>query len=360
MSSSESMTSSGSVRVEILRTERYILHDAIAHGGMASVHIGIVEGSFGFARIVAIKRLHKEFAASTRFVTMLIEEAHTVSRIRHLNVVPTLDVIARGDEVFVIMEYVKGASLNYLVKQTRDEGRFVDARFAVPIIAGALRGLHAAHEVVDADGRLFNIVHCDVSPQNILVGVGGLPRLIDFGVASARGNIEGVRADEFKGKLAYAAPEQLTGKPVSARTDVFATGIVLWELLTNEQLFTGKTDAEVYTAALKREIPSPLDVLATLQPEGWEGRCVEIAPLVPVAMRALQRVDTRRFETAEEMALELERACTASPLAGVGAWVRAIAHDKLASEQRLVAAAEAGVEGRRNLWATDEIPTRVL
>ncbi len=357
MSSSES--SSDSVRVEIRRTERYVLHDAIAHGGMASVHIGIVEGSFGFARIVAIKRLHKEFAASTRFVTMLIEEAHTVSRIRHLNVVPTLDIIAKGDEVFVIMEYVKGASLNYLLKQTRSEGRFVNARFAVPIVAGTLRGLHAAHEVIDADGRLLNVVHCDVSPQNILVGVGGLPRVIDFGVASARGNIEGTRDHEFKGKLAYAAPEQLTGKPVSARTDVFATGIVLWELLTNEQLFPGETDFEIYTAALKREIPSPLDVLATLKPEGWEARCVEIAPLVPIAMRALQREDTRRFETAEEMALELERTCITSPLAGVGAWVRAAAHDKLVSEQRLVAAAEAGVEGRRNLWATDEVPTRV-
>ncbi len=357
---SEAESTPGSGRLEIQRTERYVLHDAIAHGGMASVHIGIVEGSFGFARVVAIKRLHQSLATNPRFVTMLIEEAHMVSRIRHLNVVPTLDVIAKGEEVFVIMEYVKGCSLGHLVNQTRHAGRSVDARLVTPIVSGALRGLHAAHEVVDAEGRVLQVVHCDVSPQNILVGVGGLPRVIDFGVASARGKSEGTREGEFKGKLAYAAPEQLTEKPVSPRTDVFAMGIVLWELLTNEPLFTGDSDAKVYTAALKRTIPDPLDVLSTTQPVGWEARSEEIAPLVPIAMRALQRDPARRYETAEQMAVELDATGVAARLASVGAWVRSVAHDKILEEARLVAAAEAGVESRRSSWSSDDIRTRVI
>ncbi len=345
---------------ELQRTERYVLHDTIARGGMASVHIGVVEGSFGFSRVVAIKRLHPAFAGDRRFVTMLIEEAHTVSRIRHLNVVPTLDVIAQDGDVFVIMEYVKGASLTHLLRQLRSEQRFVDVRFAIPVLAGVLRGLHAAHVVVDADGRKLHIVHCDVSPQNILVGVGGLPRVIDFGVATARGNIESARAGEFKGKLGYAAPEQLTNRPLTPRTDVFAAGIVLWELLTNAPLFAGETDLAVYTAAMGQEIQNPLDYLAASRPKGWEPRMHEIAPLAPIAMRALQRDSAHRFRSAKEMALELERVRPATPLATVGAWVREVAHAKILEEERVVAAVEAGVETRRASWTFDEIPTRVL
>src|SRR4051812_7390546 len=149
---------------------RYVLYGEIASGGMATVHFGRLSGPVGFSRTVAIKRLHPQFAKDPEFVSMFLDEARLAGRIRHPNVVPTLDVVATDGEVFIVLEYVQGESLSRLARTLRANNEPVPARIAASIVSSVLHGLHAAHEAKDEQGRALGIVHRDVSPQNILVG----------------------------------------------------------------------------------------------------------------------------------------------------------------------------------------------
>jgi serine/threonine-protein kinase len=188
---------------------RYVLYGEIASGGMATVHFGRLLGPAGFARPVAIKRLHAQFARDPDFVKMFFDEARLAARIAHPNVVPTLDVVAADGEVFLVMEYVRGASLAQLIRTVRRSGERVQPLICVGIVSGMLHGLHAAHEARNDRGERMDLVHRDVSPQNVLVGTDGVPRLLDFGVAKASGRLQTTRDGQLKGKLAYMAPEQV-------------------------------------------------------------------------------------------------------------------------------------------------------
>src|SRR5688572_13695305 len=157
---------------------------------MATVHFGRLVGPVGFSRTVAIKRLHERLARDPDFVAMFLDEARLAARIRHPNVVPTFDVVAMEQELFLVMEYVQGDSLSRLMKVVRARNESVDPAFAVTIMTGVLHGLHAAHEATNERGEPLGIVHRDVSPQNVLVGVDGVPRVLDFGVAKAAGRAQ--------------------------------------------------------------------------------------------------------------------------------------------------------------------------
>src|SRR5688572_18113877 len=183
------------------------MFDEIAAGGMATVHLGRLLGSAGFARTVAIKRLHPALAKDEDFVTMLLDEARLASRIRHPHVVPTLDVIAENDEVLLVMEYVQGESLSRLMRAVRPAP--VPLPIAIAVGIQMLHGLHAAHEAKTEQGQNLHLVHRDVSPQNVLVGIDGIARVLDFGVAKAAHRAQTTREGQIKGKLSYMAPEQL-------------------------------------------------------------------------------------------------------------------------------------------------------
>ncbi|MBW2523690.1 MAG: serine/threonine protein kinase, partial [Deltaproteobacteria bacterium] len=229
---------------------RYAIFDEIASGGMASVHIGRLIGPAGFSRTVAIKRMHPHIAKEPEFVAMFVDEARMAARISHPNVVPTLDVVQSGKELLLVMEYVQGASLAHLLRHGRRLGLVNEPRLIVPILVGVLRGLHAAHEAKSAMGEPMHLVHRDVSPHNIMVGVDGVPRVFDFGVAKARGRLRTTQDGKVKGKLAYMAPEQLAGEAVDRRSDIYAAGVVLWEGLAGRRLFEGDTDAQIYAQVL--------------------------------------------------------------------------------------------------------------
>src|SRR5262245_60206940 len=170
---------------------RYALHDAIASGGMATVHLGKLLGAVGFARTVAIKRLHAQFAKDPDFVAMFLDEARIAGRIRHPNVVPILDFVQDDGELLLVMEYVHGESLARLARSWRTStGQGVPVPIALSIMSAALYGLHAAHEATDERGAPLDIVHRDVSPQNILVSHDGVARVVDFGVAKAAGRMQ--------------------------------------------------------------------------------------------------------------------------------------------------------------------------
>lgn len=286
---------------------RYLLCDEIASGGMAAVHLGRLMGTAGFARTVAIKRLHPQFARDPDFVSMFLDEARLVARIRHPNVVPTVDVVAEDGELVLVMEYVHGESVSRLLRG----GPPPPIPVTVAIMADALHGLHAAHVATSETGEPLSIVHRDVSPQNIVVGAEGVARILDFGVAKASQRIQTTQDGSVKGKFAYMAPEQLRRLPLDARTDVFAAGVVLWELLVGKRLFAGNDPAALVESVLYADIPSPSTVVPAVS-----------ASLDRVVAKALARHPEDRFTSAEEMAMALEEACAPARQHEVGRWVR--------------------------------------
>ncbi|AUX42678.1 protein kinase [Sorangium cellulosum] len=308
--------------------DRYTLHGVIASGGMASVHFGRLVGAHGFARTVAIKRLHPQFATDPDFTSMLLDEARLAVRIRHPNVVATLDSVQADGELFLVMEYIPGESLASLLREAGRGGGRVPPPIGSAIVAGALAGLHAAHEATAEDGVPLQIVHRDVSPQNILVGEDGIARVLDFGIARAAVRSQVSREGQLKGKLSYMAPEQLRGDPLTRRTDIYAAAVVLWEVLTGRRLFTGDNDAVIFGRILEGVIQPPsafIDVPAEVD---------------QVVLRGLERDPRQRYASALEMATALEAALPPASPRAVGAWVEETAGALLTARSRSLAEIE--------------------
>jgi serine/threonine-protein kinase len=305
---------------------RYAIYGEIAAGGMATVHFARLFGTAGFSRTVAIKRLHAQLAKDPEFVAMFLDEAHLAARIRHPNVVPTLDVVSMQGEIFIVMEYVQGESLWRLlgIKMENTGGRSVPARVASSIVAGVLHGLHAAHEATNDEGEPLGIVHRDVSPQNVLVGRDGVARVLDFGIAKARDRIHATRDGMLKGKVSYMAPEQILGK-TDRRSDVYAAGVVLWEALAGKKLFVADGDFAIADLVRAGDIAPPSSITPDLPPA-----------LDAIVMRALAKSPDDRFATAHEMAIALEREIGIATPSEVGAWVNEIAGDALASRAKML------------------------
>ena len=268
---------------------------------MASVYLGRTRGPGGFERLVALKVMHDHISHDPAFSAMFLDEARLAARIRHPNVVPTLDVAEDGR--YIVMEYVEGASLHAILSRVRKQGDRIPLPVALRIFVDALSGLHAAHELADAAGKPLNIVHRDVSPHNILVGVDGTSRITDFGIAHAEARITSTRGGELKGKLPYMAPEQLEDDSLDRRTDVYAAGCVLWEILVGERLFKAGSEAAMACAILAGPERSPRQAGAEV-PDDLDAAC----------MQALGARD-RRFLTALAFSEAVERAAEASSIA---------------------------------------------
>jgi serine/threonine-protein kinase len=237
-----------------------------------------------------------------------------------------LDVVTERGELFLVMEYVHGESFAELLKPTGRVAGDVPYKFAAYIVAGVLHGLHAAHQATGERDTPLQIVHRDVSPQNVLVGVDGVPRVLDFGVAKAVGKLHATRVGEMKGKLRYMAPEQIFGEEVSPRTDIWATSVMLWEALTGASLFTGEHDAAILHGILDKPIPSPRE------------RCPALPQaLSDLVLAGLEREPSKRITSALEMAERLEQIVGFVPPRQVGDWVRREAAVRLADRERRLA-----------------------
>ena len=322
---------------------RYVVFDEIAAGGMATVHLGRLRGAAGFARMVAVKRLHRQYAKDPEFVAMLVDEARLAGRIHHPNVVTMLDVAAEDGELVLVMEYVHGEPLAKLLRVARRKGLPVSPRIAATILIETLHGLHAAHEARDEKGMELGIVHRDVSPQNIIVGADGVTRVLDFGIAKAAGRIHSTRDGEIKGKFAYMPPEQLHGEHLDRRADIYAAGVVLWETLTGERLFLGSAEMPDLQRLLDADVEPPSTRVAGLA-----------ASFDAVAMTALAREPQDRYPTARAMALALEACGPAATASEVSEWVQVLANDSLARLALLIATFEGLAEPAPRLGAAEE------
>lgn len=268
---------------------------------MATVYLGRVLGAGGFQRLVAVKKMHPHIASDPEFVVMFLDEARLAAGIRHPNVVATLDIEQGSDGLFLVMEYVEGHSAHVLEKVMRHFGQRMPTPVLLRIVLDALAGLHAAHGLRGADGRPIGLVHRDVSPQNILVGVDGVSRITDFGVARAEARISSTRGSQVKGKVPYMSPEQLRAEELDSRSDVYAMGVVLWELLAGRRLFKAPSDGALVAMVLTGVTQPPSAVMADVPSE-----------LDAVCMQALSPAVDDRFSNAAEFADALERAAELS------------------------------------------------
>ncbi len=314
---------------------RYLLGEAFASGGMGTVFIGRIMGANGFSRVVAIKRLFPGFASDVSFRQMFLDEARFASRIHQPNVVPILDVVEEGRDLYVVMEYVHGLSLADSLERATATTMPMPVPVAAAIAEGVLLGLHAAHEARAEDGTPLGIVHRDVSPENILVGADGVPRLIDFGIAKAATRVTRTDPGVIKGKVRYMAPEQLFYEPVARQADIFSLSAVLWEMLAGRALFPRDPGERIRRAA--EPVPST-------RPVGREGEDGCGAPtLDAVLRRGLERHPAQRFPTAQEMARELRRDRPIASAVEVARWLTAVASDDLElAEERVTLFERAG------------------
>ncbi|AKV02013.1 serine/threonine protein kinase [Labilithrix luteola] len=261
--------------------------------------------------------MHPRRARDPYFVRMFLEEARIASRVKHPNVVSTFDFVADESEVFLVMEYVNGESLEKIMGGLP---RPMPAPVAVSIMCGVLEGLHAAHEATSDAGEPLLVVHRDVSPHNVLIGSDGVARVFDFGIAKAIDSAEDTREGVVKGKVAYMAPEQVRGA-IDRRSDVYAAGVMLWELLVSRRRHAGEANDQLFLKLARNELtaPAPPSTLVADLPRAIDD----------VVARATSPDPNARFATAREMALALEAAMLPSPAREVAHWLRDVANVRL-------------------------------
>jgi serine/threonine protein kinase len=276
----------------------YELVAELGRGGMATLFLARRVGPAGFSRPVAIKIIHREHQNDRGFLEMFLDEARLSARVQHPNVVHVEELGEDAGIPYLVMEYVDGVTLVDVMRALHKSGRSMPIEIAVAIAAQIADGLHAAHESTDDHGRPLGLVHRDVSPHNILLSSRGYVKLIDFGIARARGRLTTTALGEVKGKTAYLTPEQIAGEPTDRRGDVFALGIVLWEMLAMQRLFYAQSEA----ATLMRVREARADSPRTHRPEISEA-------LEHVVMVALARAPADRFQTAYAFRRALLGAC---------------------------------------------------
>lgn len=277
---------------------------------MATVYLGRIAGVGGFDRRVAMKVLHPHLSENVDIRDMFLDEARLAAGIRHPNVVPVIDV---GDEpghgTFLVMEYIEGVDFSKVLRAAIKRGSRLAPPVVLKVVADMLDGLQAAHELKDRKtGKPLGVVHRDISPHNVLVGVDGISRITDFGIAKAEGRISSTKTGQLKGKLAYMPPERLQRKGDTfiddARGDLFATAVCLWEGLTGRRLFRGEDDLETVRKVLHSDIPPP----SALRPD--------LEPIDAMVMKGLERDPHKRYQSAREFRRALEEA--AQKLGGLG------------------------------------------
>ncbi len=302
---------------------KYELLRKIASGGMGQVFLARERGAV--ERLVVLKLILPHLAEDEEFLTMFLEEARLVARLQHPNLVTILDLLEVEGRHCLAMEYVQGDDVRRLDKQARLKGRLLPPGLALRIISEAASGLDYAHKARDAQGQPLRLVHRDVSPQNILVGFDGAVKIIDFGVAKAAGSGHHTATGVLKGKYPYMSPEQASGQSIDARSDQFALGVVMWEMLTGRRLFKGETDMMTLRLVKDCQVPPPSQLNPKLPPG-----------LDEVVLRALAPTPDKRYPDCGALRLALEdyiiQLRLAASTAHLSAYLRELYAERIAAE----------------------------
>jgi serine/threonine-protein kinase len=272
---------------------RYRVDALLATGGMGEVYLGRVMGEHGFERPIVIKVIRTELVADERVALMFVDEARLAAGLHHRNIVQILDFDLFDGGAFLVSEFVDGCDLRTLLRHLRAPPRF---DIAVAIVAEIGTGLEAAHDAAGEDGQPLNLVHRDVSPSNVLLGIHGDVKVADFGVAKARSRSYQTVSGSIKGKAPYMAPEQILGEPVDRRADVFSLGVLLFEITTRTRLYSAQSNTVAMKQILDGEVADP----AQRRP-GYP------AELTAIVRKALARDPDARYQTARALVDELDQ-----------------------------------------------------
>jgi serine/threonine protein kinase len=283
------------------RFGKYLLVGEIASGGMAEVFLAVHKGVEGFIKVVVIKRVLPHLTNNPEFIQMFVDEARLEARLEHPNIVRTYEFGEVDGQYFTAMEYLPGEDLSKVLRTLAVSRQVMPVHIATGIISQLCAGLHFAHQFTDTDGYPLKLVHRDVNPANVIVTFGGEVKVIDFGVAKSTASVQTLTG-MIKGKVAYMPPEQLLGRDVDHRADIFSAGVVLWEMLTGRRLFLRNNDAATLYAIMNEPIPPPSAMRSDVPPQ-----------LDRIVARAVARSPSDRFDTAEQMGGALEDFMTHLP-----------------------------------------------
>jgi eukaryotic-like serine/threonine-protein kinase len=276
--------------------QRYRVVERLASGGMAEVYLAESAGIEGFKKNVAIKRVLPHLSEKKRFIAMFLDEARLSANLTHSNVAQVFDIGVGDNAYFIVMEYVDGADLKVVIESLKLSGKTLPVEAAVFIAAKICEGLSYAHELTTGDGAPLHVVHRDMSPPNVLITKYGEVKIVDFGLAKATSQLEKSEAGIIKGKFSYLSPEAALGEEVDHRTDIFAVGIILWEMIAGRRLFLGDTDFQTVKLVQQAKIPELSKEDPTVPPE-----------LDKILAKALARDPAARYESARELGIELTR-----------------------------------------------------
>lgn len=282
--------------------DRYKCLKKIATGGMAELFLAKQSGLEGFEKVVVLKRILSNLAADEEFVSMFLDEARIAAKLSHPNIVQIYDLGKADDSYYIAMEYVSGRNVQHLIEKEAAAGRKIPVEHTCRIIAGVCDGLYYAHSRKDYDGSPLNIVHRDISPQNILVSFAGGVKVVDFGIAKASTQLAQTRAGVLKGKYAYMSPEQVKGSKIDHRADIFALGLVMYEMLTGTRAFERDSSLKTLKAIVQEKPLNPTELNPEVPREA-----------VKLLSRALEKNPDRRYRNAQEMQLAIEDFLDKSP-----------------------------------------------
>lgn len=311
------------------RFGKYTLLRRLAVGGMAELFLALQKSVAGFEKLIVVKRVLPKLASDRAFVEMLLQEARIAATLTHPNIAQVYDVGVVEGDYFIAMEHVHGEDLRSIVRQMKKKGvRAFPLEHTLAIALGCCKGLAYAHDKRDLDGNPLEIVHRDVSPQNVLVTFTGDVKLVDFGIAKAATNAE-EDATKLKGKVPYMSPEQARGEPLDARSDIFSLGVMLFELCTGRRLFKGKDEGETLEIIIAGDYPAPRSINPNLDPD-----------LERIIVKALSPDRDTRYASAGEMQADLESYIREAQLAvstiSLGEWMRTLFDEKLAQQKQML------------------------
>ncbi|MEO5727940.1 MAG: serine/threonine-protein kinase, partial [Byssovorax sp.] len=273
---------------------KYRLIAEIGRGGMAEVYLALLQGDLGFSKLVVVKQIRQDMAQDPELMAMFLDEGRLSARLRHPNVVETHEVAQENGHTFMTMEYLEGQPLHRIVQQVHNSGG-LPLVIHLRILADMLAGLHHAHELADWDDTPFQVVHRDVTPQNVFVTYDGVVKIVDFGIAKVKGSASHTRAGIVKGKIAYLAPEQARREDLDRRADIFAAGVMLWEAVTRTRPWKGRSDHFVIERLMDGRFPSARAVNPDVPPA-----------LEAILAKALAPERDNRYSTAAEFQEAIE------------------------------------------------------